>query len=319
MSDPLNLDKLPKFNKMFLPGRMAFVFDTTRKGPDQPESIIRSEIEVSSADREKAEKLLKSDTGESTQDIVINKLIQILSYIRQGHKSKLEKKRKDIEEKEEKTSKFREFKRSDRKRSPSPKREVMRKPAKSRFSRRSPSPRKRERSPRRERSPKRESKKKMKKPESDSDDDIFAGESEYVPDHKKSKAELAREKELAASQGSYFKDATAEIEKSLPTAPESKPLTSEDVMLQATNLIAAKQRANRVGAKEPVEDKFAIPEGAMGFGMVSKDGYGAEYDDDDRMDDESFDTKKSGKMNHKSLANKQWKAVENIIDKKKKK
>jgi len=78
----------------------------------------------------------------------------------------------------------------------------------------------------------------------------------------------------------------------LPTAPESKPLTSEDVMLQATNLIAAKQRANRVGAKEPVEDKFAIPDGAMGFGMVSKDGYGAEYDDDDRMDDEGFDTKK---------------------------
>ena len=93
--------KPPKINRLFLPGRMAWVFDTSRKGSTNPTSITRSEIEVSTADRERANAIEKAEReGDSTNDIVIGKLIQILSYIRSGETAKLQKKRKTIEEEE---------------------------------------------------------------------------------------------------------------------------------------------------------------------------------------------------------------------------
>merc|ERR1712176_330132 len=95
-NDPANY---PKYNKIFLPGRMAFVFDISKKGATVPSSITRSEIEVSSADRLAADAFLKSqsESGESTHNIVVNKLVQILSYIKAGETAKLNKKRKNLE------------------------------------------------------------------------------------------------------------------------------------------------------------------------------------------------------------------------------
>merc|ERR1711981_903598 len=75
---------------------MAFTFDVTKRGPDMPTSIMRSEIEVNTKDRQLAESIMQQKTEGSANDIVLNKLIQILSYIRSGDRQKLEKKRKGI-------------------------------------------------------------------------------------------------------------------------------------------------------------------------------------------------------------------------------
>ena len=86
----------PKINKNFLPGRMAFVFNTNKKSRDIPTTIFRSEIEVSSHDRRHAESIVQS-SRDGTNEIVLNKLIQILTYIRSGESGKLDKKRRKID------------------------------------------------------------------------------------------------------------------------------------------------------------------------------------------------------------------------------
>jgi len=75
----------PKLNELFLPGRMAYVMDLEEDGEtDIPTTSIRSKQDVVNNDQK---------ATLSTNDIVINKLTQILSYLRAGNRNK--KKRKD--------------------------------------------------------------------------------------------------------------------------------------------------------------------------------------------------------------------------------
>jgi IK cytokine len=78
--------KLPERNELFLPGRMAYVVDLEddMMDSDIPTTLIRSKADCPS---------LESTTTLTNNDIVINKLTQILSYLRQGRRDK--KKRKD--------------------------------------------------------------------------------------------------------------------------------------------------------------------------------------------------------------------------------
>jgi len=74
----------PKVNELFMPGRMAYVMDLEDEGEtDIPTTSIRSKQDV--INNEKKATL-------STNDIVINKLTQILSYLRSGTRSKKKKK-----------------------------------------------------------------------------------------------------------------------------------------------------------------------------------------------------------------------------------
>lgn len=74
-------------NEMFAPGRMAYLIelDDENADTDIPTTIIRSKTEI-------PQEQLQTQTL-STNDIVINKLSQILSYLRQGGKGKKNKKR----------------------------------------------------------------------------------------------------------------------------------------------------------------------------------------------------------------------------------
>uniref|UniRef100_A0A1X7UYX3 RED-like N-terminal domain-containing protein n=1 Tax=Amphimedon queenslandica TaxID=400682 RepID=A0A1X7UYX3_AMPQE len=76
----------PEKNEFFLPGRMAYVFelDDEYEESDIPTTLIRSKADCP---------MLESQATLTTNDIVINKLTQILSYLRQGSK-KLKKKEK---------------------------------------------------------------------------------------------------------------------------------------------------------------------------------------------------------------------------------
>merc|ERR1711972_1250156 len=75
----------PKLNELFLPGRMAYVMDLEEDGEtDIPTTSIRSKQDIVNNDQK---------ATLSTNDIVINKLTQILSYLRAGNRNK--KKRKD--------------------------------------------------------------------------------------------------------------------------------------------------------------------------------------------------------------------------------
>uniref|UniRef100_H2Z4P8 RED-like N-terminal domain-containing protein n=1 Tax=Ciona savignyi TaxID=51511 RepID=H2Z4P8_CIOSA len=90
--------KVPQRNDTFLPGRMAYVFDLEEDAESElPTTLIRSKADCPN---------LEVHTTLSTNDIVINKLTQILAYLRQGvkekHKKKKEKKSK-VEEKEAKS------------------------------------------------------------------------------------------------------------------------------------------------------------------------------------------------------------------------
>lgn len=78
--------KLPERNELFLPGRMAYVVDLEDDftESDVPTTLIRSKADCPS---------LESTTTMTNNDIVINKLTQILSYLRQGRRDR--KKRKD--------------------------------------------------------------------------------------------------------------------------------------------------------------------------------------------------------------------------------
>ncbi|XP_065884938.1 protein Red-like [Dysidea avara] len=80
--------KPPEKNELFHPGRMAYVFelDDEYAESDIPTTLIRSKTDCPN---------LESHTTLSTNDIVINKLTQIISYLRQGarHPGKKGKKR----------------------------------------------------------------------------------------------------------------------------------------------------------------------------------------------------------------------------------
>ena len=76
----------PKCNELFMPGRMAYVMDLEEDGEtDIPTTSIRSKKDVVNSNQ-------KSTI--STNDIVINKLTQILSYLRAGNRTKRKKKDK---------------------------------------------------------------------------------------------------------------------------------------------------------------------------------------------------------------------------------
>jgi len=76
----------PKVNELFLPGRMAYVMDLEEDGEtDIPTTSIRSKQDVINNEQK---------ATLSTNDIVINKLTQILSYLRAGTRTKKKKKDK---------------------------------------------------------------------------------------------------------------------------------------------------------------------------------------------------------------------------------
>jgi IK cytokine len=71
-------------NELFFPGRMAYVMDLEEEGEsDIPTTTIRSKKDVAISDQK---------ATLSTNDIVINKLTQILSYLRAGSRTKKKKK-----------------------------------------------------------------------------------------------------------------------------------------------------------------------------------------------------------------------------------
>lgn len=76
-------------NEMFAPNRMAYLIELEDENVDTdiPTTIIRSKAEIPQSE---------SDTQTlNTNDIVINKLAQILSYLRQGRSKKNKKRDKD--------------------------------------------------------------------------------------------------------------------------------------------------------------------------------------------------------------------------------
>ncbi|XP_077983588.1 protein Red-like [Glandiceps talaboti] len=86
-------------NELFLPGRMAYVVDLEDEyaESDIPTTLIRSKADLPN---------LETHTTLTTNDIVINKLTQILSYLRQGARtSKKLKKRDKGKEKDDKKEK----------------------------------------------------------------------------------------------------------------------------------------------------------------------------------------------------------------------
>ncbi|CAH1268272.1 IK [Branchiostoma lanceolatum] len=87
--------KPPERNELFLPGRMAYVIDLEDEytDTDVPTTLIRSKADCPS---------LESQTTLTTNDIVINKLTQILSYLRQGVRGKKLKKKDKGRGREEK-------------------------------------------------------------------------------------------------------------------------------------------------------------------------------------------------------------------------
>ena len=78
--------KVPHINESFLPGRMAYVFDLEDEisESDLPTTLMRSKADCPN---------LEVHTTLSTNDIVINKLTQILAYLRQGSKDKHKRKK----------------------------------------------------------------------------------------------------------------------------------------------------------------------------------------------------------------------------------
>ena len=88
--------KYPERNELFLPSRMAYVVDLEDEfaESDVPTTLIRSKTDCPAPE---------SDTTLTTNDIVINKLTQILSYLRQGRREnkKMKKKEKNKMKEEE--------------------------------------------------------------------------------------------------------------------------------------------------------------------------------------------------------------------------
>lgn len=75
-------------NPLFAPGRMAYIIDLTEDITDSdiPTTLIRSKSDVPSMD---------DRPTLTTNDIVINKLAQILSYLRTGPKHSKKSKKRD--------------------------------------------------------------------------------------------------------------------------------------------------------------------------------------------------------------------------------
>lgn len=74
-------------NELFVSGRMAYVIDLEEESDtDIPTTLIRSKVDIPALD---------STPTLTTNDIVINKLAQILTYLRQGNRHKNKKGKKD--------------------------------------------------------------------------------------------------------------------------------------------------------------------------------------------------------------------------------
>ncbi|KAG5673099.1 hypothetical protein PVAND_003173 [Polypedilum vanderplanki] len=86
----LQKSKTVERNEMFNPGRMAYLVELEDENAetDIPTTIIRSKAETSN--------YAELNTLNSTHDIVVNKLAQIFSYLRQGGKKKNKKRDKEI-------------------------------------------------------------------------------------------------------------------------------------------------------------------------------------------------------------------------------
>lgn len=89
-------NETPKCNELFFPGRMAYVIDLAEEedapdaanaASDVPTTMIRSKADIEAAQGSSS---LNSAVA-STNDIVINKLTQILSYLRAGSRNKKKK------------------------------------------------------------------------------------------------------------------------------------------------------------------------------------------------------------------------------------
>lgn len=81
--------KPPLRNELFLPGRMAYVFTLDEEEESEiPTTTIRSKADCPT---------LEAETTLSTNDIVINKLTQILSYLRHGVRASKKQKRREKE------------------------------------------------------------------------------------------------------------------------------------------------------------------------------------------------------------------------------
>lgn len=82
------ITRAPLHNELFLPRRMAYQFDIEEaySETDIPCTIIRSKADCPT---------LEATTTLTTNDIVINKLTQILSYLRQGRRDAKKLKKKD--------------------------------------------------------------------------------------------------------------------------------------------------------------------------------------------------------------------------------
>ena len=93
-------------NEMFFPGRMAYIVELEEDITDSstvtdiPTTIIRSKADIAAGAAN------QQSLSSSTNDIVINKLTQILSYLRAGkHNKKKKRDRNDFIEKMPETSK----------------------------------------------------------------------------------------------------------------------------------------------------------------------------------------------------------------------
>eukprot|EP00794_Sanderia_malayensis_P007376 gene7376-8196_t len=80
--------RVPERNDLFTPGRMAYVFDIEDEygESDIPTISIRSKADCP---------VLENQSTVTTNDIVVNKLTQILSYLRQGVRTSKKHKKKD--------------------------------------------------------------------------------------------------------------------------------------------------------------------------------------------------------------------------------
>ncbi|XP_031554972.1 protein Red-like [Actinia tenebrosa] len=91
--------KPPEKNELFQPGRMAYVFEVEDEyaETDIPTTLIRSKADCPG---------METQTTLTTNDIVINKLTQILSYLRQGMRNNKKLKKKDKGKEKEKEPKI---------------------------------------------------------------------------------------------------------------------------------------------------------------------------------------------------------------------
>ncbi|XP_065059295.1 protein Red-like [Rhopilema esculentum] len=80
--------RVPEKNELFVSGRMAYLFELDDEDPDSdiPTTTIRSKSDCP---------VLENQSTVTTNDIVINKLTQILSYLRQGVRANKKGKKKD--------------------------------------------------------------------------------------------------------------------------------------------------------------------------------------------------------------------------------